>query len=144
MSGTEILLTIIAVFALFVVAMVVFEVLKKRGIDPQVYLDKAKEIVDTVTTAYELTKPFIGSDINTELFDTIIKVSNVGIENVQQLCDTGKLPPEKRKDEARKYILDTLTLLGVESTPEVIAVVDGAIGSGVYKLPHREISQSTE
>ena len=83
-----------------------------------------------------LLRPFLPETKETAAVDRILTAAQVGVGNAEQLYKIGELPPEKRKEAARQYINDTLTLAGVTVTPEVSRLVDGAIEAEVLKLGH--------
>ena len=47
-----------------------------------------------------------------------------------------KLPADEREAAARKYIAETAQVFGVEMTPEVEKLVDGALQASVNAMGH--------
>ena len=134
MNELQILIvTIGVVITVGLVLGVLLPYLKRRGVDVQKLLDQSKEVLAAANSAYDIVKPFIKDSVDTDKFDKVVKVANVGMQNVQQLYDSGQMTdPDERKAAARQYSIDALTLIGIDVTPEVLRVVDGAIESNIY------------
>ena len=143
MSGTEILLLVIGFVALVAAVSALTAVLQKRGIDPQKYLDKVKDGVETVNMATDLVLPFLPENSEkVEQYKTILNAANVGVNNAEQLLKIGKIEDkDKRKEEAQKYIMDAMGFIGVEITPQVERLVEGALQAEVNALGHKAIEK---
>jgi hypothetical protein len=95
--------------------------------------------------AYDMVKPFLASSVNSNKFEKILDVAFVGVNNVQQLVNSGQITdPAERKAAARQYVFDTLPLIGIEVTPEIQRVVDGAIESEVFALKQKLESKNDD
>ena len=122
-----------AVVVVGLVLGVVLPYLKRRGVDVQNLLDQSKAVLAAADSAYDIAKPFITESVDTDKFDKVVKAAKIGMRNVQQLYDTGQITnPNERKAAARQYVIDSLPLIGVEMTPEIERVIDGAIEANVY------------
>ena len=110
--------------------------LKKKGFDPDAVVAKANQAAATVKEAMDTLRPFLDAKTNS-VVDTVISAASIGVANAEQLLHVGKLDPEERKDAARGYVLNTLSLLGVEATPEIDMLIDGAIEAGVMEIGHK-------
>ncbi|MDR0490371.1 MAG: hypothetical protein LBH28_03890 [Oscillospiraceae bacterium] len=110
--------------------------LRRHGIDARAALDKAKQALDAASRAEGLLRPFLPDSAGLAAFDRIRGAAATAVASAEQLCAAGALPPDGRKGAARQYVVDTLKLLGVDITPEALAVIDGAIESEVFALGH--------
>ena len=69
--------------------------------------------------------------------DKVLTAANVGVGQAEQLYNIGQLEPGERKDAARQYVTQAVALMGVEVTPEVTKLIDGAIEAEVLNLRHK-------
>ena len=117
-----------------------FPFLGKCGTNLRVILDKTNEALRTANDTYNLVKPFMSFESETiNTLDRIINAAHTGVAQAEQLYKIGQLPKDERKDSAQQYILDSLDLLGVDVTPEVKRLVDGAIEAEVLSLGHKSV-----
>ena len=138
MNDTQTLIIVIAVLILVgIILAVVLPLLKKRGIDMGAVLDRAKDSLDTVNKTLDMLKPFMEDSPVVDAFDKILNAATVGVGQAEQLHLIGQLEPEERKDAARRYVIDAVKLMGVEVTPEVSKLIDGAIEAQVLELGHK-------
>jgi len=137
MSPFETLLIVIVII-LFVLLFidVVLPFFKRKGVDIEAVLKRANDVFVAAGNALETVRPFLPEEFGTDALDKIIKAAQVGVGKAEQLFIIGQLAPEKRKEEARKFITDAVTLAGVVVTPEVERLIDGVIESEVLKLGH--------
>ena len=134
MSPIETLLVVLG--AIVVAALMirfVFPRMESRGVDVPALLESVRQAASTADRVLETVRPFIHLP---DLLGQITAAAHVGVANAEQLWLTGQLEGAERKDAARQYIRDTLTLIGVEITPEVERVIDGAIEAEVLALGH--------
>ena len=132
------IITIGAVVIVGLVIGILLPYLKRRGVNVQKLLDQTKEVVAAANSAYDKAKPFLVDSVDANKFEQIMDIAFVGVNNVQQLYDSGQMTdPDERKAAARQYIIDSLPLIGIEITKEVERVIDGAIECEVYALKHR-------
>jgi len=87
-----------------------------------------KQALDTVT-------PFLPDTPQVDKLKTIADAAEIGVGQAQQLYRIGQLDPEERKGEAQRFIREAVQLAGIEVTPEVNRVIDGAIEAKVLLLP---------
>jgi len=136
--------TLLIVLGIIVAAMLVLAfvvpVLKKRGIDLDKVLAQTQSAINTASTAFALVKPFVDDKNTVDIGDKILTAASIGVGNAEQLLHIGKIPADKRHSEAMKYVQNTLGLAGVEWTPDVEALAEGAIQASVNALGHNTIS----
>ena len=110
--------------------------LKKRGVDLGDILDRTKDVLATVNKTLDVLRPFLADAVDVDVLDKILAAAHVGVGNAEQLYTVGQLEPGQRKEAARQYIVDSAKLIGIEITPEVERLIDGAIESEVLALGH--------
>ena len=138
-TNLQILLIVLSVIAGAVIIIgFVLPFLKKQGIDVQLIINQTRGILATVDKTLDTVRPFIEGAAGNKLtlFDDILNVTHIGVENAEQLYNAGQLEGDERKGAAREYIVDTLKLIGVDVTNEVERVIDGAIEAEVFELKH--------
>jgi hypothetical protein len=108
--------------------------LKRRGLDVEVFVVQAKESLATANKTLDIIRPFMANISSIDLLDRIFEAATIGVENAEQLCKIGTLQPNERKEAARKYVLDSVKLVGVTITPEVERLIDGAIEANVFEI----------
>ena len=133
--------TLLIVLGIIVAAMLVLAfvvpVLKKRGIDLDKVLAQTQSAINTASTAFALVKPFVDDKNTVDVGDKILTAASIGVGNAEQLLHIGKIPAERRHDEALKYVRDTLFLANVPWSNEVEALTEGAIQASVNALGHK-------
>jgi len=137
MTNTQTLIIVLAIVVGFgVITAIVLPFLKKKGIDTGKYLDKANDALSTMNSTLAILRPFIAQGDNMAAVDKLLSHVDKAVGNAEQLYKLDKLPAEEREAAARKYIADTAQVFGVEMTPEVNALIDGAIQASVNALGH--------
>ena len=136
MNNVQTLVVVLAVivFAFGGVLGFVLPLLKRRGVDVEAVMDGIKDALATSNGIWQTVQPFLTELPGAGTFDRILDAANVGVANAEQLLNAGKLEKGERKDAARQYVKDTLGILGVEVTPEVERLVDGAIEAEVFNM----------
>jgi hypothetical protein len=136
LSNPYILLGIILLVAVLVLGIVYLAVPYsiKKGYPIEEYLTLADKNLDTIQNAVNTVSkvvpvPYI------ELIEKVFNLADVAIHNAEQLYKIGELQKDERKNEARDYVNNALKLVGVEVTPELQKVIDGAIQASVSLLP---------
>ena len=139
MGDIQILLLVAALVALVVVVSVALPFLKRRGVDVGACLGQVKDALDTVDKAFDAVRPFLQEDAGAGTFGQVLAAAHVGVQNAEQLCAIGELGPGQRKEAAREYVAGALSMMGVDCTPEVGALIDGAIESEVLGLKNNAL-----
>ena len=136
----QLLTGIIVVGIVIVVALViniVLPLLRKKGIDTDALLAKARYTIDVATEAIDTVRPFVAGALDVDTIDAVIEAANIGVDNAEQLLHIDKLDKDERQDAARAYALNTAALLGVEESPEIKVLIDGVIEAGAFRLGHK-------
>lgn len=139
MNGPGTLLAIIGVIAGLAALLSVLLWLRKRGVDMDAVVVQSQAAIAKFSSIFEQVRPFIPDGKGTDTVDKIIKAAHIGVENVEQLNKMSKMGPEEKKAAARGYVFDALSVMGVETSPEVTRLVDGAIESEVWEMGRKAI-----
>ena len=136
-TNLQTLLIVMAiVFFVALIIAVVLPFLKRKGVDVDNVLESAKTVLSTANATMETLRPFLPAGAGADTFDKIMSAAQVGVANAEQLCHIGKLPADKRKEAARQYINEAVKMMGIDMTPEVGKLIDGAIEANVLELGH--------
>lgn len=134
-----VLLIVLAVIAaVFVALRVLLPYLKNKGVDVSGILDQTQQAFGTINSTLDTLKPFLPNTAGLAAFEKILAAAEVGVGKAEQLYHVGELEGAQRKEAAESYILDTLKVIGVDITPEVKNLIDGAIEHQVLTLGHKE------
>ena len=131
------LIVAVAVIALGIVFVLILPKLERGGVDVGASIATAREALSTLNATIEVVKPLLPDNGASAILDTITKVAGTAVGQAEQLYHIEKLDGEDRKDAARSYIVQALEISGVEVTPEVDVLIEGAIQSEVLKLGHK-------
>ena len=137
MNDIQTLLIVLAILVgVGVILAFVLPYLKRRGVDMQKIIDQANNALAVANNTFETIRPFLQDAPGVGVFDDIMAAARVGVGNAEQLYHIGQLEPAQRKDAARQYVLQVAKLTGIEVTPEVEKLIDGAIEAEVLELGH--------
>lgn len=106
----------------------------KRGWKAEKYLQEADKDIDIIKGAVD-TVSKIAPIPQIELIDKILNYADKAVQEAEQLYKIGEIKAEDRKPEAKNYITHILNLAGIEVTPDIQKVIDGAVEAGVFVLP---------
>lgn len=134
MDLQSILLTLAAA-AVLVGAGYLFGHLKKVGVNTQGILNTATSVVGTLDSAFDALKPLLPNNPAVPILDAIFGTAKWGVNQAEQLYKTSQIGKEERKDEATKFIKESLAIAGIEITPELEKVIEGAVEGATALLP---------
>ena len=140
MENTTTMFIVLGVVAAVALILALMSYLKNRGYDVGATIDGIKNALFAVNTTLEVIKPFLPESVSTAAFDKIMKAAEVGVGYAEQLYLIGELEPGERKEAARKYIEEAVGIMGIEVTPEVERLIEGAIENEVLALGHYTIN----
>lgn len=127
---------IIGVFAALLVGagyLVVYA--KSKGFNLGGAVKAADTISDAVNSAFDALKPFLPQHPAVQVIDFILGLAETGVNAAERLYKTATIEADQRQTEATKFVKDALAAAGVEITPEIEKVIDGAIVGAVELLP---------
>lgn len=107
----------------------------KRGVDVTGLLEKASMTVSAMDTVTDTLKTLFPATPGLSLIDKILDYAYRAVASAEQMYKASQIPGEQRKVEATNLVYAFLKAAGIEVTPELKPVVDGAIEASVYALP---------
>lgn len=107
----------------------------KKGVNVGQAINTADTLTDTLTTAFAALKPLLPASAALSTVETILNLADVGVNAAEKLYKTATIEKDSRKAEATEFVTNALTAAGVEITPEIQQVIDGAITGAVAMLP---------
>lgn len=116
--------------------LVLFPLLKKKGIKTDQILAAALTGIKGVDGLTEALKAIFPKNAAISIIDKIIDYAKIGVKKAEQLYYINEITGDQRKDEALKFVYQSLEIVGIEITPEVKAIVDGCIEAAVLALGH--------
>ena len=137
MNRMEILFLIVSFIILVIIALIAIPALRKRGIDPDVILQRIADTSESLKATVAIVQPFLPENVALTKLDAVFELVEKGVWSAEQLCYIEKLPPEERKEYAYKYVTESLNMLDIPVTPEMEAVINGAIEAEVLSLGHK-------
>ncbi|KLU66780.1 hypothetical protein DEAC_c14480 [Desulfosporosinus acididurans] len=101
-SNTNLIMFLIAILALVGVAGVSWGIgyVTSKGKNPQSILNTADTVIDGVKTANDAFGKLIIPAPAESFIDKILKTAQAGVHAAQQLCDSGQLTEDQRKQQA--------------------------------------------
>lgn len=110
---------------------------KNKGLRMGQYLSVASDTITKANSVFDTIKPFLPAAPAVNTIDKILDWAAVGVSKAEQLYHIGEIQGDQRKKEAEDYIYNILKMAGIEITPEIQKVVDGAIEASVLALGHK-------
>jgi hypothetical protein len=139
MNSVQTLIIVLAVIAATALVLAfVLPYLKKRRLDLQLIIDQGRNALNAFDKTLTTLRPFFEDTAGDKLklLDTVFAAAHIGVGNAEQLYHVGQLKAHERNAAARKSIIDTLALAGIEMNTEIEAVIDGATECEVLALGH--------
>ncbi|WP_195985397.1 hypothetical protein [Clostridium sp. D33t1_170424_F3] len=108
---------------------------KNKGFNLGGAVKAADAITGAVNSAFDTIKPFLPAHPAVSIIEAILGLAETGVNSAERLYKTATIDAEQRQAEATDFVLNALTAAGVEVTPEIKKVIDGAIVGAVELLP---------
>lgn len=108
---------------------------KSRGFNLGGAVKAADTITGAVNSAFDALKPFLPAHPAVTIIETILGLAETGVNSAERLYKTATIDADHRQAEATDFVLNALAAAGIEVTPEVKKVIDGAIVGAVELLP---------
>lgn len=142
MSITAMVIVILA--AIIVVAICYTCIyLSKHGVNVQKGLETTDNGLTIANTIVDALKTAMPENKVVSVIDKITGYAQTGVQAAEQLAKSGQITADQRKEEAQKYITTALNMAGIEITPEIQTVIDGAVECAVVTLPKSNIVKPT-
>lgn len=117
---------------------VVFPKLAKKGFNIREGLETATLTAETANVAFDALKGILPKNEAINTIDKVLDLAVVGAKKAEQLYYINQIDGEQRKQEATSFVEDALKLSGVEITPDIQKIIDGAIEASVYSIGHKK------
>lgn len=136
MSTLEILLFIIAVVALFFVA-VCFAIpaLVKKGINLSGIIAGSGNVLDAAGVVVDSVQTFLPDNPGLCIIERIINYAKEAVKAAEQIYLASDMNQDYRKKEAYNQVTTALNYAGVEITPEIENIINTSIEAAVFALP---------
>lgn len=108
---------------------------KSKGFNLGGAVKAADAITSAVNSAFDTIKPFLPAHPAVTIIETILGLAETGVNSAERLYKTATIDADHRQAEATDFVINALTAAGVEVTPEIKKVIDGAIVGAVELLP---------
>ena len=69
-------------------------------------------------------------------FDQVMQYARIGVAQAEQLYKISQIEGDARKEAARQFAHKSLSLAGVQCTPELESILDSCIEAAVQQLGH--------
>lgn len=108
---------------------------KSKGFNLGSTIKAADTITGAVNSAFDTIKPFLPAHPAVSIIETILGLAETGVNSAERLYKTATIDANQRHAEATDFVLNALAAAGVEVTPEIQKVIEGAITGAVELLP---------
>lgn len=108
---------------------------KSKGVNLGGAVKAVDAITGAVNSAFDTIKPFLPAHPAVAIIETILGLAETGVNSAERLYKTATIDADQRQAEATDFVLTALAAAGVEVTPEIKKVIDGAIVGAVELLP---------
>ncbi len=112
--------------------------LKKKGIDAGSVLEQASNTIGVINKTFDSLKTIMPDNPAVNMIDKILDWAYIGVEQAEQLYLIGRIKGDERKAAAIDFIRESLNLTGIEITPSIEKIIDGAVEASVLALGHKK------
>ena len=133
MEATDILLVAGSILAILLALVVTVLSIRRNKLTLEQSL---QELSTNIVQAREIMQKLPDGKYTTVL-DQIMNYAGIGVAQAEQLYKISKIEGSARKNAARQFVHESLSLAGIKCTPEVESVVDSCIEAAVQRLGHR-------
>ena len=135
MTDTQILIMALTIgFSSVIIICLLLPYLQRKGVHVDAIIAEAKAVTAKISGMAEIITPFIAQGEVADISAKIISYATVGTNMAEQLYKIGELPKDERNEAAINYVTDDLQIAGVEITPEVERLTEGAIEAAVHTM----------
>lgn len=112
--------------------------LKKKGVDAGAILEQASSTIGVINNTFDSLKAILPDNPAVNMIDKILDWASIGVDQAEQLYLVGKIKGDERKAAAIDFIHESLSLAGIEITPSIEKIIDGAVEASVLALGHKQ------
>lgn len=110
--------------------------LKKKGAGS--VLEQASNTIGVINKTFDSLKTIMPDNPAVNMIDKILDWAYIGVEQAEQLYLIGRIKGDERKAAAIDFIRESLNLAGIEITPSIEKIIDGAVEASVLALGHKK------
>lgn len=114
---------------------VMFPLLRKKGVNTQQVIDTAQQVLQTADTITDGLAEVLPGVPAIKIIDNIVDWAERGVTGAEQLYKSSQLDKDQRRDTAIDTVKSCLNAAGVEITPNIENIIDGAVEAAVFALP---------
>lgn len=136
MTGFEIALVIIIVCSAAIVgAGFGIKYAQSKNVNVSNIIESAGTVSDTANEVFDKIKVLLPQTPALTIIETVLDLAEVGVNAAEKLYKTATIGKDDRYQSATEFVTDALKTAGVEITPEIEKVIEGAITGAVEMLP---------
>lgn len=136
MTGFEIALVIIIVCSAAIVgAGFGIKYAQSKNVNVSNIIESAGTVSDTANEVFDKIKGLLPQTPALTIIETVLDLAEVGVNAAEKLYKTATIGKDDRYQSATEFVTDALKTAGVEITPEIEKVIEGAITGAVEMLP---------
>lgn len=119
-----------------VVMLIVFPILKKRGIDVNDVLEQTKKAVDSSGKILTIVKSAVPNNDVLNILDIVQKWAQIAVGDAEQLYHAGDINKDERTKVAESVVESVLKELNIDIDQNRKELIDAAIKNAVNELGH--------
>ena len=119
-----------------IVMLIVFPILKKRGIDVNDVLDQTKKAVDSSGKILTIVKSTLPNNGVLNILDIVQKWAQIAVGDAEQLYHAGDINKDERTKVAESVVVSVLKELNIDIDENKRELIDAAIKNAVNELGH--------
>lgn len=119
-----------------IVMLIVFPILKKRGIDVNDVLDQTKKAVDSSGKILTIVKSTLPNNGVLNILDIVQKWAQIAVGDAEQLYHAGDINKDERRKVAESVVESVLKELNIDIDENKRELIDAAIKNAVNELGH--------
>ena len=118
------------------VMLIVFPILKKRGIDVNDVLEQTKKAVDSSGKILTIVKSTVPNNGVLNILDIVQKWAQIAVGDAEQLYHAGDINKDERTKVAESVVESVLKELNIDIDENKRELIDAAIKNAVNELGH--------
>ncbi|AAK78850.1 hypothetical protein BJV85_003134 [Clostridium acetobutylicum] len=124
-----------------IVMLVIFPILKKRGVNIENMLDQTKKAVDSSGEILNVIKTTMPNNNVVNILQIVQKWAQIAVGDAEQLYHAGNISKEDRAKVAESVVLNVLKELNIEVDESKKHLIDAAIENAVNELGHSNVKK---
>ncbi|PJI07459.1 MULTISPECIES: hypothetical protein [Clostridium] len=118
------------------VMLIVFPILKKRGIDVNDVLEQTRKAVDSSGKILTIVKSAVPNNGVLNILDIVQKWAQIAVGDAEQLYHAGDISKDERTKVAESVVESVLKELNIDIDENKKELIDAAIKNAVNELGH--------